>query len=619
MAQVSAAPLPAPTVPGALQPDTLLPGEMLETGMPVQIDNYQTARDKDAVVLYWDGDAEHGTVVGSAYIPVASTQAWPIKVTVDATYLQDDGIHSLMYVVTSASTETQTSLTTTVKIDKSAPNNDIAGDPLIYPAEIVSNGVTPEYLDAHGDQVVATVPAYAGMEAAQTVKTMWGAFVANTAQVTSADVTAQAVSVTIGSDTIYAAGEGTISTTYYLTSRAGFPGPASTDSPVAVELSPSPKDLQAPQVPLAIDGSVDLPDADTGVTIEVGAYTNILADDIIATSWGATLLDQHVVFSIADFPVVVTVPRSIVITTGTGSVDVTYQVIRGAASFDSPVKQVAVNVDHAGPADPALASIVNEALLAPSVMGQSANINALGLADAGQAATVTVGMYSNAATGDRVTVSWGDGTQAKLLPPYALIDSDISAGTIPNFTVSPTIVDGTPETSAWPVFYMLSNSATSGDPPNPVYSPSAMVAVNLVGPGGPAGLLPPVFPDANSAGYLGYDEVKNGANVKVNVYANMAVGDSVVLYWQAFKTTNATDGSEITGTGYVSAKVTVGIAETTRGILFVVPYDAYIAPIATSSATKDGAAQAYYVVTQDGDAYTSAVGQISIDLINARV
>lgn len=155
--------------------------------------------------------------------------------------------------------------------------------------------------------------------------------------------------------------------------------------------------------------------------------------------------------------------------------------------------------------------------------------------------------------------------------------------------------------------YTLSRAIESA---NPVQSPTQLVSIYL---NGPSELEQAILPDRNEQGWLLMGKVENGANVSVNVYKNMLVGDIVTVYWQAFSSTNAAQGTKIEGSTYEESK-TVGAPELAGGVKFVVHYTGNIDVIASASPYAQGACQVQYKVTQSGHEFSSEIAVVPIDL-----
>lgn len=594
--------LSPPTANGLIPPDNLTPSSVQLDGLEVQIPEWGRVLPNDKLYIVWQGE-----LTNIAYVVTdPETQVFPITIQIPSSYFSTNGSYIISYSVAATSGAPASSAPLVIKVDTEAPNQGNIPGALIYPDEVIKNGLTLEYLSQNKNQVIATVPSYTKMEAGQVVNPVWASINLPSITVTADDVKAGKVSVNIPTDIITQSGEGSIESHYTLTSRAGFDGLESDPALVNVILTPVPANLKAPVVPLAVDGLIDLPDADAGVTVEISQYSNALTGDNIIAKWGSASLAANTVIS-DNFPVEISVPREIVISEGTGTINVSYQVIRKGNIYDAPAITVEVDVDHVGPENPDEGTPVNEALDPPEVKGSTGETNALEPADAGKVATVTVPLYENAKIGEIITVYWGSGAQSQILDTHSVTQTDLDNDAFEDFIVSADIVDSTPNDPEWPVHYTLSRAT---EPANPVLSPTQLVNVYLTGP---SNLVPPVLPDINELGWLLIEAVENGAAVSIPVYENMANGDVVTIYWQAFSTTNAAEGTEIENSAYESNK-TVGAPELANGIAFTVPYQEYIDPIASASPYAQGSAQIKYTVNQAGHEFASEMVVVPIDL-----
>jgi hypothetical protein len=397
--------LDAPTLEGHFPDDNLLPKDTIESvGLVVEIPKWHLVRPADIVTLYWN----ETNAIDSVTVGDPDKQDFPIKVTIGPDQLKSfqDGTYNLTYAVESDSGAKSYSDPTSIKIDTSRPDYDNIPEALTFPEKVVSDGITSDYLAKNDDKVIATVPGYDGIEAGQTVHSFWENQRVDVVTVTAADVENYAVKIPIKGELIRTTGDGRQDTYYYLSSRAGYDGQASLHAQVDVLLSPTPTNLAKPRVPLADDGLIDLPDAQQGVIIDIDQYDNALPGDQILAKWGNTSLGQVSVDPQA-FPVEVRVSTLTVISEGSGTKAVSYQVVRSGHHFDAPILDVTVDVDTIGPPNPDPDNPINKALQPPTVKGGGSETdNELGPDDAGKDATVTVPIYDMAAAGDIVTVYW---------------------------------------------------------------------------------------------------------------------------------------------------------------------------------------------------------------------
>ena len=594
---------PEPRALDVIAPDNLLSREIIYTGLNVEIDQWEYMRDDDTIHLIWKGETLQSYAINDI-----DDVTWPIHFTVPSNILRAavDGSYEIYYILERDSGAKTESSRLSLRIDTTPPNRDKSPEALRFPTNIIST----EYLANNNDEVIATVPGYLDMEEGQTVNLYWESAPVPPVTVSAEDIGNNEIPVTISGDIIRNVGEGKISAYYILSSRADFEGRQSLQSSMNVLLQPVPANLPAPVVPFSADGLVTLSDADAGITIEINAYLNAATGDYIRATWGGEDLPQATVQANA-FPIEIAVSRQIALTVGSqDDVPVKYRVVRSGAEFTSPTTEVNVDVDYVGPTDPDPSTVVNEALPAPTVKGQSNTENKLVPDDADAPVSVTVPFYEQAATGHIVSLHWGTGDDQPL-QEYTLTEDDITAQRIPDFSIDAEyIISTTPNGIDFPVFYTLSR-ASDNPPPNPVRSVTQLVDVTMNRPRN----LPDVeIPGVNAKGWLLYGQVKDGCEVNIPVYEGIELADTVQLMWQSWSTTNAADGTELENTFWQSDKVTVTAKELANGFSFLVPYENYIEPIATVK-NWSGAGTINYVVEQRGSAYAGPERIVKIDLI----
>lgn len=582
------------TVDGLLFDDNLVPISLLDQGLSVHIPAWDRAQAGDELRVKWDGLPIFRLVLSDPATEL------PYDYHLPAERLLLDGAHQLSYNVKAISGTGGESPAFLITVDHAPPNYGNIPGALTFPEEVMTDGITAQYLADNDDKVVATVPPYAKMEADQSVSVVWDISLAVPKATVLPEHVDVGVPVDIPGDIIRAGGDGPIDVTYYLTSRAGLDGAISQHSFVDVILSAPPSGLLPPSVPLAADGIVDLTDADVGVIIEVPAYQNAGAGDLVAASWGTAALALYPM-PLDGLPAEIAVPRATVLSVGNGDISVSYQIMRNGHPFSADPITVKVDVTQVGPVDPDPSTPENESLAKPTVRGGVSGLaNELDPSDAAVAAQVTVPMYDEAKVGEIVTVHWGSGSSASVLTPYAITQADIDAETIPAFLVDVPILQAMPNDPAWPLHYTLSRPQGSATE-NPVLSPTQTINAHMVGPGGQDGLPPATFPDINEAGWLLRPTVDpDGAKVKVAAYENMQVGDVVSLEWAAYSTTNTQSGSEISGAQFTD-DITVTAETLGKDLDFVVPFEEYIQPIETESDELQGSALVTYVVTPEGE------------------
>ncbi|WP_248797030.1 hypothetical protein [Pseudomonas sp. MWU13-2105] len=158
--------LPIPKPLGVVPPiaggeENLVHTRDLTRPLKIQIDQWNNWAPQegryDEVILFWDGAPLGALTRLEGPGPFSDVQR---QLEVPAEKLVE-GIHALYYTVKiwSATTPAE-SFPANVTIDTTKPRLNQAEDKLIFPAEILNDGVTAAYLAANNDQVKATIPRY---------------------------------------------------------------------------------------------------------------------------------------------------------------------------------------------------------------------------------------------------------------------------------------------------------------------------------------------------------------------------------------------------------------------------------------------------------------------------
>lgn len=621
--------LVAPTVKEALvQPGNLASQSILRNGFTIRIPEWGRVIPGDMVSVYINSALVETNPVYTVP-PGVFNIVEPIEYTIKAYYLGGyRGAVKVQYVVRPPSNPEMASVSENlyVNIDREPPGGGTSLEPLKFPAEM-NNTVTRKYLTENQNRVIATVPGYPNMEVGQEVSLWWNGVKTSAVSrvvVSAEDVLNHSVSITIGGDQFLALADDRVMLQYNLTNRIGIEGFPSQSAYLKMQLEPGPENLPDPVVPFAADGLIDLEDANHGVEIEVGSYTNAKNGDIVAAYWGGIPVETEAVTA-NNFPVTLSVPRSVVLTAGSGSIPVYYEVLRGGVSTKSNTIQIEVDVATVGPVDPDLITPVNEALQPPLIIGGSGlnPNNALGIKDRGKNATATIPFFQSArgkpsdpivaVAGAEINLMWGE-QPSTVIGPVTVTQAHIDAQMLPSINIPAAIVDATPDSSAYKVYYTLSRGG--GNPvKNPVMSPAASVLVEMNVPGGPDGLRAPKIQGINAYGWLLKKDLKlaGGLGVRVEPYSGMKVNDQVELRWVSYSSLDHAVGTDIIGTEY-SHTIQVTAVDLTNGLNFLVPYSSSLEPIFTSNSSKIGSGGATYIVTQNGKPYESQTAFVLIDM-----
>lgn len=622
--------LPAPVIEDGdfLPTDNLITSDTLDSGFKIRIKSWG----------YANGDKLSLYLGGTLVYPDPTFEVKDYKDTTDVYYQIApwqinvySGKFNIYYGVKSAAQPNieSGSGTLTITVDRSSPNGNAAPGPLKFP-DGMNNTVTLKYLADHEDKVIVKVPAYAHMEAGQTVTLWWNGkkmLGMLPVEVSAQDVIDNEVSIEIPGDSFRNSKDEKVALKYTLTSRAGFEGKLSEENTLIVSLLPDPTNLPDPIVPLAADGLIDLEDANQGVMIQIDTYENVLVGDTIIAYWGGLPL-RHEIESVRAFPIFIPVPRKTIIDRGSGQIPVNYQVLRGGLVYPSNILDVKVDVGHVGPPiDPDPTTPVNEALPLVSIKGGSNlyPINHLGVKDGRKAAIATIPFYQSSAgqpdepiitqVDAQIMLVWGAQSSSPInIGPVTVLKSHLDSKTLPEITIPSDIVDTTHDSKDFQVFYQLIRPATN-PVGNPVSSPSTSVVVALNPPGGLDGLKSPEIQDLTSTGWLVKDKIENtGVSIMVKPYSGMEVGDKVEINWTAFSSTDNTPGTEIDGSKYTDSKIVTAVA-LVNGVLFTVPYSPNVELILAHSLNqRQGSATALYTVTQDGQLYDSPPKNVPIEL-----
>lgn len=588
----------APKVPAMIDPNDptgLLPVTALAQDLVCTYVgwNFSTAPGRtDRVELGWQTKGGVFIVVNSkAYPTPIDPSQFPDSLTVPRALLQEGVFEvSTQVVVGGNSVE---SLRREVTIDVTAPNFGQQPPAAIFPPEL-GGTLTEAYLIQHG-QVVVLVPMYADVMAQDRAIYYW------TDQLippdTEVPIREQAFSqqdidngrlpITLYANEIRPLGSGVRYVYYRLRDRAGNLGQRSVMSPITVDLTPAPGNLQPPRVPLTARGLIDREHARSTVQVEIDAYANPNPNQWVAVSWNGSALTEFPVDP-SGFPLQTTVPWAILRAQGLGPLQarVDYRIKQGSFyTPPSPNISVPVDLTIAGQDHANAPALLNPNLALLEIRGAVSNTpNTLTGADFGLDATATLALYDDPQPGQVLELFWG----AIALPvdDYTVQQGDVP-GQILTFTVPWSAIDPDRENPALPVWYTTSNGV------NQQLAPSTLVNVAIVRIDD---LKEPSFPHANRYGYLNCcarPRVWEGVTVTVPPSPHFAAGDTVVLTWQGCRGLNGTDpipGARAQFTHTLTAQQAQDGFDTT-----VLPYEGLIEPM-----VNNGSGLAFYDLIKSG-------------------
>lgn len=287
-------PLPAPTAPDALadieggEPN-LIPLAAAQAPLRLEFASWPNSLPSPALpetlTLYWDG------------LPVAR-KVWTAAIAPDDHFIMAplaqlvNGPHLIHYVLVIFNGSTGISASTTLTIDKTAPVL-APSDGIVFPSEVIANGVTARYLEAHDDRLTADVPRYNDPRPGDTLVWFWDKTSgerneAGTRTLALLDI-GKPLTVTFTGDLIRTSGDGPRHAYYEVRDRAGNLSPLSRAVTVEAAATPIPRDLPWPDVLGAVGAgeSISLaPEkAAFGATVIVPDQADILPDEALWVQW----------------------------------------------------------------------------------------------------------------------------------------------------------------------------------------------------------------------------------------------------------------------------------------------------------------------------------------------
>lgn len=554
--------------------DTLDPGEVTE------------------VHFYWD---EELVPFDSQFLVAPYNESdLPIIGHVPQVKLNAPGLHLLRYTVVLVPGDTAgPSNPILINIDKEAPNQDQRGSPLIFPADIDSNGVTDAYLDnpLNGNRVVAQIPRWSDIRLEDTAEGYLTLLplrkkrlprdgllnVVARVTINQLHLDGAPIDLAFDGDVLRRHANGEYNAHYYLIDRAGNEGPPSRTSVLLIDLTPSPTELRQVDVPqLLSHGRIDLEDARApgGVYMEIREVVGSAPGDILVPFWGLTPLEPITIGGGQVWPIRVPIDYPTLASGGfeffAGTIRADYTWQRGAnPARRSLPRFVPVNLTVAGPVSPNNPDPINHLLEVVTVKGRDGD-NLLTINDRDQHARTIVRLYANPVAGQVLELMWG---QPPVLADTYIVRPEDRAGDEVVFFVQWPLIESGPG-GIVPTFYWTFNGV------NRQRSPDTEVTVNIV----PViGLQDPEFPDVEygpgpTAGFISCYMRPWDAGVRVRIpgdSSRLDGGDEVVLSWASYANTNGHPSGVITETIDTFRHV-LSAQEAREGYDFRVPFDPYI-------------------------------------------
>ncbi len=590
---------PLPVVPAILEDELgqeegngLLPRTALERDLEVVIPAWPfTPNRPNVVVLSWRR-------AGNPFFEVSRFTFEPPIAPGDKTVqvpqaLLVDGTYELSYKISVANNPSPESLKKVVTVDLSPPGAGQKPQPVVFPTEL-AGVISEEYLASEGG-VECSVPFYFGAKAKDVAIWFWsdtnpppdGENQQGEETFSEDEISDRLLFISVAEEVIRASGQGTRYVYYFLRDLAGNISARSELSPITVDLTPPPENLQPVRVPLSARGLIDRQHAregatsEGGVTVEIDQYDNAAPEHRVIIDWDGTELAE-VPVDPSGFPLRAFVPWTVLASRGLGplSAQVDYEVRRGTLVTPSPGPvSVAVDLTLAGQDHANAPALLNVTLEKPEVRGQNSNTpNELTGADFGLDATVTLALYQNPHPGERVAVYWGSALVAEYTVKAGDLAGQSVAFVIPWSAIEPELIN-----PALALFYLTDNGV------NQQLSRTTDVNVNIEVI---EDLPEPSFPHADIYGYLNCCAVPRlweGVTVRVPGDARFAADDRIELTWQGCRNLNGTDPiKDVTAT----FSRTLSVADASNGYdQIVLPFETLIAPM-----EDNGSATAQYTL-----------------------
>lgn len=532
--------LAPPIVPDALPPFPreqawVVPVEFQGQPLRVEVAEAWDGYEEDNVSTFWlDIQLVYEEdLVGVIRLepPFDAAADFPLQFQVPVDVFNQPGIATLHYRIYADSGNTTDSAPVHIEIDHRAPNGNNAGAALIFPAEVVRDGLTEQWLGDNNDRLPAEVPRWPDIALGDTVYFYWGTPDDNDpvgSMTIDLDHLSPGTPIVFDylGDTLREKGNGQLNGYYQLSDRAGNRNPRSLLAPIdVIDLPAVPDDFPAPVVPLATqDRLIDLDDVRQGVFVEIGPISDTKAGDTLQAWWNGRALPLVTLGATPNWPERIAVAWDIVSGDGFAApvpCEVSYRWQRGAApGRDSPVTRFTVDLSVAGP-DPIGPDPINPGLNLLVVKGLTGDNILVGV-DHGNPARVEVDLYANPVANDLLELHWGD-------HPQVAASYRVQTGDQPDqrvaFMVPWAIIDAVGNSAALPVWYWVSNGV------NGQRSDDTLVRVSVR----PVeGLEPVSFPDSSIFGWIACeDEPWNGIRVKIPGNAEVLEANDVIeMSWQ---------------------------------------------------------------------------------------
>lgn len=555
--------------------------------------------------LLWQGVPVGDPVI--AMTPIDSSQT--LKLPASATIAE--GLFSLSYRLTYGGVTNDFAPAEFIRVDKEAPNKDVAGAKIELPAEYSDGRITKERLDI--DPVIKMiVPLHSDRRTGDVCRAFIGVSEPGVfiGEYTAPDSGDSAMEVELTKAQVESSRDGKRIIYYKWMDRVGNEGPSSHELDVVIELMPAPsnlKPLEVPEAP-APEHLISIKDAYPDVGVVINEYDNVGALDQVALTWDG--ISQVRKYASDGFPMIFDVPYEHVKRNGAGPrpVTVSYSVWRGEQEYPETTA-VPVNVDlrrpGTPPPDPEDPDTGNPNLSKVTVQAATTtDPNKFELVDAGIDGTATTVVDKIRAVDDVYQLYWGGvvvpGTGGRVILDGSENDDDPV-----NFTIPHAFITAQGNDPAIPVHYEITNPDFPDDNPNSsVRQPVSVYVVEVTLPTPKINFLQTI----GGVEFLNCTSLRNISNVgwaavvDVPGGAPLEVGMELTFTWKG----EGWDGTNpVPVDDYVFPKTLVG-NEHADGFTVYLPHDAALLPI------KDGSGEISYQVDVKGRPETSAKHAVQV-------
>jgi hypothetical protein len=550
--------LDAPDIPSAFHDDDtpgLLPIELLSAPVIIEFKVWDAAKPGFTYQLVWDGNNE-----GTDYKIDESHRPGDLLTLEVPMELLTEGRHSVAYkTFNPVSLVANYSKAFGVYIDKTPPGSpELAA--VQFPRE-VEGGLTAAELEALGGTLVAHIAGYTGMAKHDSIRIYWGDIELPAVTVDQDDMGLDKVLIAFDREFLETVGEDEQLVKYKVYDRAGNVSIDSNVATVQVNLKEIPTDFPAPIIDPGVGSLIDYTEAQIGVQIQIPAYTNPAALDLVQIYWSENypMVPVSVPPGNEGDSIVLTlkIPFETINQMPTGDIDVSYEVSRGGKivgrSLSSSIS-VFLTLPVAYPLDKLTVqgtSADNPNTADNFIDEDDYELNSQGI----------VKWHDDFQVNDDLNLFWG--TQKKQ-QWYQIKSSD----TVAQIDLLIPIDNQIMQLQGTGIDIPVNFTVTRAGNPNASKSDPQIITVRSKGelPGGSEGLDGPAF-KLNAAGVIAPILNPDGAEIYVPPYINIATGQQLTLTFNGFDESN-----NIIEAAFYSASRGLDDQDIVNGFTFKVPY-----------------------------------------------